>query len=148
MLFDVAVARCHAETGNLREARAALARAEQWIDSAVTDRPRWAALFCPTQASAAHHTAKALRALGDPVEAERYLYFSHQVWDAQTHTRIRAISAAEVGLLRWRNGDYVGAANMWRSAAPILSTVSSDRAAKQLAKIRRHAPELVGGAVT
>jgi hypothetical protein len=37
---------------------------DRWkIDSEVTDRPRWAALFCPNQASAARQASKAFLAL-------------------------------------------------------------------------------------
>lgn len=148
VLFDVATARCHAETGDFRAARAALAQAEPWIDSDVTDRPRWAALFCPNQASTARQASKAFTAIGDLTEAERYLDFSHQVWNPQTHTRIRAISAAEVGLLRWRIGDYVGAVNIWRPAVPVLSTIASGRATKQMTRINRYAPDLIASATT
>lgn len=146
-LFSVALARCYAETGDHRAARSVLRSAEPWITpEAATELPRWAALFCPNKASVARQASKAFAAMGELGEAERYLYMSAMVWNPKTHTRIHALSAVEVGLLRWRLDRHEDAARLWRDALPILATVKSDRVAKALAKVQRCAPELVPAA--
>ncbi|WP_280251547.1 helix-turn-helix domain-containing protein [Nocardia abscessus] len=148
-LFLVGLARCYAETGQHRAARNTLRKAEPWIDTEITtELPRWAALWCPNKASVARQTSKAFAALGDHAEAERYLYLSHSMWNPETHTRIHALSAAETGLIRWRLGRHEDAAKLWRSALPILSAVSSERASKVLRKVRKAAPELFAGTAT
>ncbi|MFG3617237.1 hypothetical protein [Nocardia sp. NPDC047654] len=146
-LFLVGLARCYAETGQQRAARNTLREAEPWITTTeiTTELPRWAALWCPNKASVARQTSKAFAALGDHAEAERYLYLSHSMWSPETHTRIHALSAAETGLIRWRLGRHEDAAKLWRSALPVLSAVSSDRASKVLRKVRKAAPELFAG---
>ncbi|WP_051046941.1 helix-turn-helix domain-containing protein [Nocardia asiatica] len=145
-LFLVGLARCHAETGQHRAARSTLRQAEPWISTEITTAlPRWAALWCPNKASVARQTSKAFAALGDQAEAERYMHLSHSMWNPQTHTRIHALSAAETGLIRWRLGRHEDAAKLWRSALPILTAVSSDRASKVLRKVRKAAPELFAG---
>ncbi|MGK8510310.1 helix-turn-helix domain-containing protein [Nocardia asiatica] len=148
-LFLVGLARCYAETGQHRAARSTLRQAEPWISTETTTAlPRWAALWCPNKASVARQTSKAFAALGDQAEAERYMHLSHSMWNPQTHTRIHALSAAETGLIRWRLGRHEDAAELWRSALPILATVSSDRASKVLRKVRKAAPELFAGMAT
>ncbi len=148
-LFMVGLARCYAETGHQRAARNTLREAEPWISTEITtELPRWAAIWCPNKASVAAQTSKAFAALGDHAEAERYLYLSHSMWNPETHTRIHALSAAETGLIRWRLGRHEDAAKLWRSALPILSAVSSERASKVLRKVRKAAPELFAGTAT
>ncbi|MFR9771692.1 hypothetical protein [Nocardia sp. SC052] len=143
-LFEVALARCYAETGDKVQAVKALRRAEPWImPEATTEIPRWAALFCPNKASATRQTAKTFLAIGDLAEAERYQHMSATIWHPRTHTRIHAISLAETGLIRWRMGNHEDAAKLWRTALPTLTSISSERGSKLLRRIRRAAPELV-----
>ncbi|MFI9410621.1 hypothetical protein [Nocardia gamkensis] len=149
-LFLVGLARCYAETGQHQAARSTLREAEPWITTTeiTTELPRWAAPWCPNKASVARQTSKAFAALGDHAEAERYLYLSHSMWSPETHTRIHALSAAETGLIRWRLGRHEDAAKLWRSALPVLSAVSSNRASKVLRKVRKAAPELFTSTAT
>ncbi|MGW5374663.1 hypothetical protein ACWESM_04420 [Nocardia sp. NPDC003999] len=143
-LFEVALARCYAETGDKVQAVKALRRVEPWImPEATTEIPRWAALFCPNKASATRQTAKTFLAIGDLAEAERYQHMSATIWHPRTHTRIHAISLAETGLIRWRMGNHEDAAKLWRTALPTLTSISSERGSKLLRRIRRAAPELV-----
>ncbi|MEU2106560.1 helix-turn-helix transcriptional regulator [Nocardia sp. NPDC019255] len=143
-LFEVALARCYAETGDKVQAVKALRRAEPWImPEATTEIPRWAALFCPNKASVTRQTAKTFLAIGDLAEAERYQYMSATIWHPRTHTRIHAISLAETGLIRWRMGNHEDAAKLWRTALPTLTSVGSERGSKLLRRIRKAAPELV-----
>jgi transcriptional regulator with XRE-family HTH domain/tetratricopeptide (TPR) repeat protein len=143
-LFEVALARCYAESGDKAQALKALRRAEPWImPEATTEIPRWAALFCPNKASVTRQAAKTFLAIGDLAEAERYQYMSATIWHPRTHTRIHAISLAETGLIRWRMGNHEDAANLWRTALPTLTAVSSERGSKLLRRIRKAAPELI-----
>ena len=143
-LFEVALARCYAETGDKVQALKTLRRAEPWIVPEVTTEiPRWAALFCPNKASVTRQTAKTFLAVGDLAEAERYQHMSAEIWHPKTHTRIHAISLAETGLIRWRMGNHEDAANLWRTALPTLTAVNSERGSKMLRRIRKAAPELV-----
>lgn len=142
-LFMVALARCHAESGDKDRALATLRQAEPWIVPEVTtELPRWAALFCPNKASVARQTAKTFLAIGDLAQAEQYHHMSAMIWDPKTHTRIHALTSAETGLIRWRMGNHEDAAKLWRAAMPALSTVNSERTTKVLKKMRRAAPEM------
>ncbi|WP_331757929.1 hypothetical protein OG225_41670 (plasmid) [Nocardia sp. NBC_01377] len=144
VLFDIGLARCHAETGDQRTARAILHRAEPWLTpTATTELPRWIQLFCPNKASLGRQTSKAFVALGDVVEAERFLHMSAMAWNPKTHTRIHALSQIETGLLRWQLGRHEDAASLWRNAATVLSGVDSDRVTKALTKVARCAPDLL-----
>lgn len=143
VVFEVALARMYAEAGDHRAARDVLRRAEPWITPATaTELPRWLALFCPNKASVGRQTSKAFTALGDLTEAERYLHMSATAWNPETHTRVRALSEIETGLLRWKLGRHEDAAKLWRTALPTVAGVDSDRTRKAVAKVRAVAPEL------
>lgn len=145
-LFEVALARCCAETGDHRAARQVLHRAEPALTpETTTELPRWAALFCPNKASATRQASKAFAALGDLTEAERHLYMSALAWNPETHTRIYRLCQIETGLLRWELGRHEDAACLWRDALRALEGVQSERVTKALSKVERCAPELVTG---
>ncbi|MBF6302238.1 helix-turn-helix domain-containing protein [Nocardia amamiensis] len=142
-LFTVAVARCHAESGNKAEAMATLRQAEPYLNPEMTDgQPRWMSLWCPNKATVVHQAAKTFLAVGERAAAERFCELATSIWSPQTHARVYALTAAETGLIRWQLGNHADAVSMWRPALPILSTVSSDRASNVLRKVRKAAPEL------
>ncbi|WP_433522269.1 helix-turn-helix domain-containing protein [Nocardia pseudovaccinii] len=141
-LFTVAVARCHAETGNKPEALAALRRADPYINAAMTsEQPRWIALWCPNKATVVDQSAKSLLAVGELTAAEQHYQLATTIWSPDTHARVYALTAAETGLIRWRMGDHTGAVSMWQPSVEVLSAVNSARTTKVLAKIRRTAPQ-------
>ena len=141
-LFQVALARSHAETGDKAAALAVLRRTEQWITpDRGSELPRWAAIFCPNQATVLHQTARTFLAVGDLPAGERYTHMAATVWDPVTHTRVQSLTLAEAGLIRWRMGQHEDAARVWRTALPTLAGVNSDRATRMLHNIRRAAPE-------
>lgn len=145
-LFQVALARCHAETGDERGAADALRSAERAIDSseAPADLPRWAAMWCPSRTAILNQAAKAFEAIGEMGEAERHYGHALSMWDRQAHARPYALTATDVGAARWAMGDESGAADVWRTAIPVLRTVESKRTDQALIQIRSQAPELVG----
>ncbi|WP_280429845.1 helix-turn-helix domain-containing protein [Nocardia brasiliensis] len=141
-LFTVAVARCHAESGNKPQAIAALRRAEPYINADMTsEQPRWISLWCPNKATVVDQTAKTLLAAGELPAAEQHYGLGTSIWSPETHARVYALTAAETGLIRWRMGDHTGAVSMWKPAVPILSAVNSARTTKVLTKIRKAAPQ-------
>lgn len=146
ILFTVALARCHAESGDRAAARRVLHSAGARLDASevTTELPRWARLWCPNKGSANRQLAKTFVALGDLAEAERYHYRSAQIWDPTTHRRIHALTTAETGLIRWKLGRHEDAAALWRPALTVLAGVDSDRSRKVIARIGKVAPELVG----
>lgn len=141
-LFVVALARCHAETGNHRQARSVLRRAEPAITPQPAERlPRWAAMWCPTKATLLNQTAATFTALGDHAEAERHYLHSAAIWNPDTHTRIHALTTVDAGTARWRTGDHDGAATIWQPVIPALTAIHSARTAKALAKITKLTPD-------
>lgn len=141
-LFTVAVARCHAESGNKPEALAALRRAEPYIGTDLTnEQPRWISLWCPNKATVVHQTAKTLLAVGELSAAEQHYRLVTSIWSPETHARVYALSAAETGIIRWKMGDHTGALSMWKPAVPILSAVNSARTTKAMQKMRKIAPQ-------
>lgn len=143
-LFQVALARCHAESGNKQEALAALRRAEPAITPDITSEvPHWAGMWCPNKATVVDQTAKTFAALGDHREAGRHFELGATIWNPETHARVYALTCADAGLARWRTGDDGGAVELWTKVVPTLKQVRSDRTAKALTKIGKHAPELV-----
>lgn len=145
-LFQVALARCHAETGDERGAADALRSAEHAIDSTEppADLPRWAAMWCPSRTAILNQAAKAFEAIGEMGEAERHYGHALSMWDRQAHARPYALTATDVGAARWAMGDESGAADVWRTAIPVLRSVESKRTDQALIQIRSQAPELVG----
>ncbi|MFC4126255.1 hypothetical protein [Nocardia rhizosphaerae] len=142
-MFDVALARTYAESGDHRAARETLRRVEPWLTAATTtELPRWLSLFCPNKAPIGRQASKAFAALGDLSEAERHLHLSAAAWNPESHTRIRALSEIETGLLRWKLGQHEDAAKLWRSALPVVAGVDSDRTRKAVAKVAAVAPEM------
>ncbi|WP_446224002.1 helix-turn-helix domain-containing protein [Nocardia sp. IBHARD005] len=142
-VFDVALARTYAEGGDHRAARETLRRIEPWLTpTTTTELPRWLSLFCPNKASIGRQASKAFAALGDLSEAERHLHMSVVAWNPETHTRIRALSEIETGLLRWKLGRHEDAARLWRTALPVVAGVDSDRTRKAVAKVTAVAPEV------
>ncbi|MGW0247915.1 hypothetical protein ACWDYH_14900 [Nocardia goodfellowii] len=141
-LFTVAVARCHAESGNKPEALAALRRAQPYINTELSsEQPRWISLWCPSKATVIDQAAKALLAVGELAAAEQHYRLSNSLWSPKTHARVFALNSAETGLIRWKMGDQGGAVSMWQPAWPILSEVNSARTTQALAKMRRTAPQ-------
>ena len=142
-VFDVALARMYAEGGDHRAARETLRGIDPWLTpTTTTELPRWLSLFCPNKASVSRQASKAFAALGDLNEAERQLDMSAAAWNPLTHTRIRALSEIETGLLRWKLGRHEDAARLWRGALPVVADVDSDRTRKAVAKITAVAPEI------
>jgi transcriptional regulator with XRE-family HTH domain len=142
-LLTVAVARCHAETGNRDQALAALRAAESHITPELTsEQPRWVSMWCPNKATIVDQAAKTFRTLGDLANAERYFELGTSIWSPRTHARVWALTAADTGLLRWQLGNHSDAVDLWRPALSILHAVDSARTATALTKIRRTAPEL------
>lgn len=142
-VFDVALARMYAEDGNHRAARETLRRVEPWLTpTTTTELPRWLSAFCPNKASVCRQASKAFAALGELDESERYLHMSAAAWNPETHTRIRALSEIETGLLRWKLGRHEDAAKLWRAALPVVAGVDSDRTRKAVAKVAAVAPEV------
>lgn len=142
-LLTMAVARCHAETGDHGGALAALRTAEPHITPDLTsEQPRWVSMWCPNKGTVVDQAAKTFLALGDLANAERYYELATDIWDRETHARVWALSAAETGLLHWKRGKHTDAVDMWRSALPALHAVNSARTTTALCKIRRTAPEL------
>lgn len=143
-VFRVALARSHAESGDAAAALSVLRDTERWITPERGEElPRWANLFCPSNGTVIHQTAKTFGALGDLEVSERFTHMAAMVWDPQTHTRVHALTLAEAGLQRWQLGRHDDAAALWRTAVPVLAGVGSDRAGRMLADIRGAAPELV-----
>ncbi|MGW4090854.1 hypothetical protein [Nocardia sp. NPDC004750] len=142
-LLTIAVARCHAETGDHGRALAALRTAEPHITPDLTsEQPRWVSMWCPNKGTVVDQAAKTFLALGDLANAERYYELATGIWDRETHARVWALSAAETGLLHWKRGKHTDAVDMWRSALAALHAVNSVRTTTALCKIRRTAPEL------
>lgn len=142
-VFDVALARMYAEAGDHRAARDTLRRIDPWLTpTTTTELPRWLSLFCPNKASVSRQASKAFAALGDLDESERHLHMSAAAWNPETHTRIRALSEIETGLLRWKLGRHEDAAQLWRAALPVVAGVDSDRTRKAVAKVAAVAPEM------
>lgn len=136
-VFRVALARSHAESGNKAAALSVIRDTERWITPARAEElPRWARIFCPSNGTLIHQTAKTFGAIGDLTVAERYTHMAATVWDPDTHTRVHALTLAEAGLQRWQLGRHEDAAQLWRTAVPMLADVNSDRAGKMLASIQ------------
>ncbi|WP_067819578.1 helix-turn-helix domain-containing protein [Nocardia inohanensis] len=142
-LFTVALARCHAEVGNKREALAALTIAEPWIaPGRSAELPAWCAWWGGDQATVNNQCAKTFRALGDYTAAEPHHQLATTMWEPGVHRRVYANTLGDVGIARWKTGDHTGAIKAWNMALPILSELQSARVEKTLGKIRRSAPEL------
>ncbi|MBF6095240.1 helix-turn-helix domain-containing protein [Nocardia cyriacigeorgica] len=145
-LFAVALARCHAESGDAASARAVLDRTEPDITPEVhDDMPRWIATWTPNKAITVHQAAKSFEAMGELAAAEQHYRLTCDIWNPVTHSRVHALAAAETGLIRWRLGKHEDAASIVRPALPVLTAMNSDRTARQLAEIRNTAPELLAG---
>ncbi|TQM32702.1 helix-turn-helix protein [Nocardia bhagyanarayanae] len=143
-VFTVALARCHAETGQHEQARTVLTAAEPGIHTDhVAAVPPWCAWWCGDKATAHNQTAKAFRALSEWREAEAHHLEAASFWDPSQHRRVWGRTIADVGVARWEYGDHSGALEAWASAVPILKTLQSTRADGALKRIRRRAPELV-----
>lgn len=143
-LFQTALARCQAETGDHDGARRALQAAEPAIHAAsIGPMPLWAAQWCDTRASLVNQSAKAFLALGETAEAEQRYSLAASMWDPATHPRVFALTSADAGHARWRMGDESGAADVWNEVVPVLQDIESARTASALDRIRHKAPELV-----
>lgn len=143
-LFQTALARCQAETGDHQGARRALQAAEPAIHAAsIGPMPRWAAQWCDTRASLVNQSAKAFLALGETAEAEQRYTLAASMWNRDTHPRVFALTSADAGHARWRMGDEAGAAEAWNQIVPTLQDIDSARTSAALDRIRRKAPELV-----
>ncbi|BDT87764.1 hypothetical protein [Nocardia cyriacigeorgica] len=107
--------------------------------------PRWIATWTPNQAITVHQAAKSFEAMGELAAAEQHYRLTCDIWNPATHSRVHALAAAETGLIRWRLGKHEDAASILRPAIPVLAAMNSERTARQLAKIRATAPELLAG---
>ncbi len=65
------------------------------------------------------------------------------MWDRTSHARIWALTTAETGFLRWRQGRHQEATDAWSQAVPVLRALESTRATTVLGRIRKTAPALV-----
>ncbi|MBF6574107.1 helix-turn-helix domain-containing protein [Nocardia farcinica] len=143
-LFTVALARVHADVGEFDAARAVLGQAEPHIGpDPMTEQPRYVAMWFPTKATLANHAAKACAAMGELAAAEAYSALSASMWDRTSHARIWALTTAETGFLRWRQGRHQEATDAWSQAVPVLRALESTRATTVLGRIRKTAPALV-----
>ncbi|NEW32574.1 hypothetical protein GV791_08375 [Nocardia cyriacigeorgica] len=105
--------------------------------------PRWIATWTPNKAITVHQAAKSFEAMGELAAAEQHYRLTCDIWNPATHFRVHALAAAETGLIRWRLGKHEDAASILRPAIPVLAAMNSARTARQLAKIRATAPELL-----
>lgn len=142
-LFTVALARCQAESGNSTAAQAALRLTEARTSTAREQLPDWCAWWCGDGATVNNQTAKTLRALGDHKAAARHHAYATSMWDPTVHRRVYALTTADAGLAHWRAGDESSAAAAWQTAIPLLLDIDSGRTRTALARIQRHAPELI-----
>lgn len=143
-LLQVAAARCHAESGDGGPALEMLRAAEPVLTADYfPDMPRWAAMWCSTRATLINQTAKAFLAVNEVAEAERHFGLAASMWDRDTHARVFALTATDVGLARWQLGDDGGAVSMWQDTLPGLQRVQSGRTNAAVNKIRARAPELL-----
>ncbi|WP_331758467.1 helix-turn-helix domain-containing protein (plasmid) [Nocardia sp. NBC_01377] len=143
-LFSVALARCHAETGDRARAHDALRTTEPWITADRGDQlPAWCAWWGGDKATVNSQAAKTLRALNEWGAAESHHLLATTFWDPNAHRRVYGRTWADVGLARWENGDHGGAVAAWEIAVPILQPLQSTRADAALTKISKRAPQLV-----
>ncbi|MFF5264603.1 tetratricopeptide repeat protein [Actinomadura viridis] len=135
--FNLALARTHAAAGAAQAARAALAEAEDCINTHTpnADRPWWALAMGAPEPLLTTHTAKTLRALGDPA-VEQQLRESVHRWDADTHPRVRALQLCELGRYHAERGHIGYACQAWHEALQLLNGVDSERARTAVTGIR------------
>ncbi|MGV9675684.1 helix-turn-helix domain-containing protein [Nocardia sp. NPDC003482] len=144
--FKVTLARCHAETGSATAARDLLREVTALTDNEHTaELPPWMASWTPNGGTVAHQTGKALEALGELREAERYHERATTLWNPETHARVHAMIAGETAMLRLRLGDEAGAARIVNPVLDTLEELESGRTRGVLARISATAPELVVG---
>jgi transcriptional regulator with XRE-family HTH domain len=144
-LFQVGLARCHAESGEKKQAISMLRRTHGVIETqGVSEFPRWAAMWCPNNTTTINQTAKAFAAVREVGAAADHFQLAASMWNRNTHARVYSLTATDAGLARWDLGDYSEAASIWHTAIPALKSVDSSRTNGALSKIHERAPELLG----
>lgn len=142
-LMHVAHARCLAEGGEYRKARAALSRANSQLDPHPDPTtPEYAAEWCPQKANLLTQAANALRAMGEMTESAAYHRQARDMWDRRHYARAWGMEAYKLGESLWMSGDQSGAENAWRECITVLADVSSQRAHDRINNIISYIPEL------
>lgn len=139
-LFVIARARALACAGRGAEAVAEVRRAQDLaLRGDGEELPYWAALWGTPRAAVASHTAKVFRSLRDHANAEKHYAQSAKSYGrlGDGRARITALSIASQGSEQAEQGHLELACGTWGRALNLFAGVHSDRAAKQVAGIRR-----------
>ncbi|MEU6756923.1 hypothetical protein [Streptomyces sp. NPDC046685] len=142
-LFVICHARALGRAGRGAEAAAEIRRAQDLAmrgEHEGEELPFWAALSGTARAGVASHTAKTLRHLRDHANAERQYAQAARGYSrpGDGRSRITALSFAWQGEEQAAQGHLEQACETWDKALGLFEGVYSDRAAKQVAGIRRH----------
>lgn len=152
-LFVICRARALATAGRGPEAVAEVRRAQDLALRGETkgeELPYWVALSGAPRAAVSSHTAKTLRALADHANAEKaYAASARGYSNPQAgKSRITALSLAWQGEEQAAQGHLEQACGTWARSLDYFEGVYSDRAIKQVAKIRRQLGVFQGRGIT
>jgi hypothetical protein len=139
-LFVICRARALGHAGRGGEAVAEIRRAQDLaMRGEGEELPFWAALSGAPRAAVSSHTAKTLRSLSDHSNAEKSYAAAARGYGkpAEGKSRITALSLAWQGEEQAAQGHLEQACATWDRALGFFDGVYSDRAVKQVAKIRR-----------
>ncbi|MFF4292069.1 hypothetical protein ACFY0N_00260 [Streptomyces vinaceus] len=139
-LFVICRARALGHAGRGAEAASELRRAQDLaLRSEGEELPFWAGMSGSPRWAVASHTAKTLRSLRDHTNAEKQYAAAARGYGkpSEGKPRITALSLAWQGQEQAAQGHLEQACGTWDKALALFDGVYSDRAAKQVAGIRR-----------
>lgn len=141
-IYVICHARALAVAGRSREAVAEVRRAQDLAlrgEAQGDELPYWVAMSGAPRAAVSTHTAKTFRALRDHANAEKSYAASARGYGKpeEGKSRITALSLSWQGEEQAAQGHLEQACATWGRALGFFDGVYSDRAVKQVAKIRR-----------
>ncbi|MDG9703834.1 tol-pal system YbgF family protein [Streptomyces sp. DH37] len=110
--------------------------------------PHWSALWGPSQATIASHTARIHITLRDYSSAERYYARAARTYGRSTeHARVAGLVKFDLGRVQLRQGHVERACATWSEALDVLQGVRSQRATKAVTGVRKQLRMFAGRGV-